>query len=105
MHLLQLGHGDMGVNLGAFQTGVAEHSLDVADVRAVFKHQRGHAVAEDMAAAGQADSASKRSSKISKRARTWSLDYCTEKPCVWQAGLFCKVEDESLTTFSASSLW
>ena len=45
----------MRVHLGAFQTGVPKHPLDETDVRAVFQHQRGHAVAEYMTASGQPD--------------------------------------------------
>ena len=34
---------------------MAEHLLDVADVRAAFEHQRGHRVAEEVTAAGLSD--------------------------------------------------
>ena len=52
---LQLRDAHMCIYLRAFQAGVAEHSLNEADVRTVFQHQRGHAVAEDMTASGQPD--------------------------------------------------
>ena len=45
----------MRIDFRAFQTAVAEHPLNEADVRAVFQHQGGHAVAEDMTASGQPD--------------------------------------------------
>ena len=36
------------VDLGGFETGVAEHLLDVADVGAVFEHADGGGVAQEM---------------------------------------------------------
>lgn len=51
---LQLADGDMGVNLGGFEFGVSQHLLDEADVDAVFQHQRGTGVAEQVATAALA---------------------------------------------------
>jgi hypothetical protein len=36
------------------EIGVPEHLLDVADIRPVLQHQRGHGVAEDVAGSGLA---------------------------------------------------
>ena len=46
---------DMGVNLRGVEAGVAEHFLDVADVRAVLMHVGGAGVAEQVRRAGLAD--------------------------------------------------
>ncbi len=46
MYRFESSDGDLGVNLGGINFGVAEHFLDVSDVRPVFQHHRGHGVAE-----------------------------------------------------------
>lgn len=53
--LLKLANGHVRVDLRGLQIGVPEHSLNEADVRAAFQHQRGHGVAEQMARALLAD--------------------------------------------------
>jgi hypothetical protein len=45
---------DLGIDLGGAQLGVAKHLLDVPDVSAVFEHQRGHGVTEQVAGTGLA---------------------------------------------------
>lgn len=55
MHLFELSDGDLGVNLGGVELGMAEELLDVADVGPVLQHQRGAGMAEQMAGAGFAD--------------------------------------------------
>lgn len=54
MDLLQRSDGDLGIDLGRLDVFVAEHLLDVPDVRPALVHQRGHRVAEEMAGAGLA---------------------------------------------------
>ncbi len=46
---LELEDGDVGVDGGGFEAGVAEQLLDVADVGPVFEHVRGAGVAEEVA--------------------------------------------------------
>jgi hypothetical protein len=48
---------DVGVDLGGFEAGVAEHFLDVAYVGAAPVHVGGAGVAEEMAGAGFFDAA------------------------------------------------
>lgn len=55
VHFLQLLDRQMGVNLGGLQLGVPEHGLDEADVCAVFEHQRGGRMPEEVTAAALAD--------------------------------------------------
>ena len=43
MDILELLDADLCVNLSSRQQGVAEHLLDIADVRTVLQHQRGQA--------------------------------------------------------------
>ena len=44
---LQSLDGHLGVNLGGFEAGVAQHLLNEADIGAPFEHQGGHGVAEN----------------------------------------------------------
>ena len=48
---------DVGVNLGGFEAGVAEHFLHIADVSTALVHVGGAAVAEEVAGAGFIDAA------------------------------------------------
>ena len=48
MDILELLAADLCVNLSSRQQAVAEHLLDIADVRAVLQHQRRHGMPEDM---------------------------------------------------------
>ena len=48
MDLLELFDGDMGVDLGRLELGVAERLLDEADVGAPFEDQRRHHVPEEV---------------------------------------------------------
>ena len=45
----------MRINLRGVEPDMTEHSLDVANVRASFEHQRRHGMAEDVACARLAD--------------------------------------------------
>ena len=45
----------MGIDLSGFETGMAQHLLDMADVRAVAVHVRGHRMAQQMARARLGD--------------------------------------------------
>ena len=45
----ELAHGDLCVDLGGGEFGMAEHGLDKADVGPVFEHQRCHGVPEQVA--------------------------------------------------------
>ena len=45
---LQGPDGDLGVNLGRREFGVAEHRLDVAEIGAAFQHDRREGVPEQM---------------------------------------------------------
>jgi len=49
--LLEFADGDLGVNLGGGEFGVAEQLLDEADVGPVFVHERGAGVAQEMTGA------------------------------------------------------
>ncbi len=40
--------GHLGVYLGGFEAGVAQHLLDEADIGSAFEHQGGHGVAEEV---------------------------------------------------------
>lgn len=53
--LLQLADRNMCVDLCGVEPHVAEHGLNVADVRASFDHQCRHRMAEDVARAVLAD--------------------------------------------------
>ena len=46
MGLFQLAHADMGVDFSGFKVGMTEHGLDISDVTAVLKQQRGKGVPE-----------------------------------------------------------
>ena len=50
--------GHVGVALGGFEAGVAEHLGDVADVGAAFEHQGSHGVAQQVAAPSLVDTSS-----------------------------------------------
>ena len=47
--LFQLTDAHLRVDLRGREVGVAQHLLDVADVRSILQHQRGHGVAKEMA--------------------------------------------------------
>ncbi len=49
MHFLELLNGHPRVNLSGGQVGMAQHHLDVTDIRAVFQHLGGHGVAKQVA--------------------------------------------------------
>src|SRR3989344_500854 len=48
MHVVKLFVGDVGIDLGGGNAGVAQHDLDGADVRAVAEQVGGEAVADDV---------------------------------------------------------
>lgn len=45
----------LGIDLGGTEVTVAQHFLDMADIRAIIQHVGGHGVAEQVAATGLAD--------------------------------------------------
>ncbi len=51
MHLLERADADLGVNLRGVELGMAQKLLDVADIGPVLQHQRGAAMAEQVARA------------------------------------------------------
>lgn len=53
--LFQRPNRNMRVNLRGVEPHMAQHRLDVANVRATFKHERRHGVAEDVARPALAD--------------------------------------------------
>lgn len=51
MDMLQLLDGDLGINLGGREFGMAKELLDKADIQAAFQHEGGAGMAEQVAGA------------------------------------------------------
>ena len=55
VYLLEHPDGDLGVDLGGGEVGMAKHGLDEPDVGPAFEHQRRHGVPEQMAGTALAE--------------------------------------------------
>ena len=55
VNIFELLDANLRINLRGVEFGMAKHRLDVTDVCAIFQHQGGHGVAEQVTGAGFAD--------------------------------------------------